>query len=126
MPRLLFVILAGCASVGIIACGVVCFMYIQSRRRNSRYYYSFSMLPQKGEQTKRLFEDEEEEDGETELFRAPTKSKLSHDFPNAIRITSHTLITELQPYYDDEQDPLTDTEDDSEEEVVMLNSSFRS
>lgn len=82
------------------------------------------MLPQKGEQTKRLFEDDEE-DGETELFRAPTKSKLSH-FPNAIQITPHTLITELQPYYDDERDPLTDTEDDSEEEVVMLNSSFRS
>lgn len=74
IPRLLFVILAGCASVAIIACGVMCFMYIQSRRRNSRYYYSFSMLPQKGEQTKRLFDDDE--DGETELFRAPTKSKF--------------------------------------------------
>ncbi|KXJ79140.1 hypothetical protein RP20_CCG002230 [Aedes albopictus] len=104
IPRLLFVILAGCASVAIIACGVMVFMYIQSRRRNSRYYYNFSMLPQKGgEQTKRLFDDDE--DGETELFRAPTKK--------------------LQPYYDDERDPITDTEDDSEEEIVMLNSSFR-
>ncbi|XP_053693015.1 carboxypeptidase D [Sabethes cyaneus] len=103
IPRLLFVILAGCASVAIIACGVMCFTYIQNRRRNSRYYYNFSMLPQKGEQTKRLFDDDE--DGETELYRAPTKK--------------------LQPYYDDEREPLSDTEDDSEEEIVMLNSKFR-
>ncbi|XP_058454656.1 carboxypeptidase D [Malaya genurostris] len=103
IPRLLFVILAGCASVAIIACGVMCFQYIQARRRNSRYYYNFSMLPQKGEQTQRLFDDDEE--GETELYRAPTKK--------------------LQPYYDDDRDPISDTEDDSEEEIVMLHSSFR-
>ncbi|KAL9698071.1 hypothetical protein quinque_001512 [Culex quinquefasciatus] len=110
IPRLLFVILAGCASVAIIACGIMCFQYIQARRKNGRYYYNFSMLPQKGdgvgeggEQTKRLFDDDD--DGETELFRAPIKK--------------------LQPYYDDERDSsLGDTEDDSE--VVMLNSSFRS
>ncbi|XP_055606268.1 carboxypeptidase D-like [Uranotaenia lowii] len=105
IPRLLFVILAGCASVAIIACGIMCFMFIQKRRHNSRYYYSFSMLPQKGEeQTKRLFDDDD--DGETELFRAPVKK--------------------LQPYYDDDRDPVTDSDDDSEEEIVMLNSSFRS
>ncbi|XP_052867429.1 carboxypeptidase D [Anopheles cruzii] len=102
MPRLLFVILAGCAAVGIIVCGVLCFTYIQARRRNSRYYYNFSLLPQKGDVNRKLFDDDEE----TELFRASTKK--------------------LQPYFDDERDPLTDTEDDSEEEIVMLNPSFRS
>ncbi|XP_058117990.1 carboxypeptidase D isoform X2 [Anopheles coustani] len=102
LPRLLFVILAGCGSVGIIACGILCFTYIQARRRDSRYYYNFSLLPQKGELNRKLFDDDEE----TELFRAST--------------------TKLQPYFDDERDPLTDTEDDSEEEIVMLNPSFRS
>lgn len=102
LPRLLFVILAGCGSVGIIACGILCFTYIQARRRDSRYYYNFSLLPQKGDLNRKLFDDDEE----TELFRAST--------------------TKLQPYFDDERDPLTDTEDDSEEEIVMLNPSFRS
>uniref|UniRef100_A0A182J566 Peptidase M14 domain-containing protein n=1 Tax=Anopheles atroparvus TaxID=41427 RepID=A0A182J566_ANOAO len=102
LPRLVFVILAGCGSVGIIACGILCFTYIQARRRDSRYYYNFSLLPQKGEPNRKLFDDDEE----TELFRAST--------------------TKLQPYFDDERDPITDTEDDSEEEIVMLNPSFRS
>ncbi|XP_040152516.1 carboxypeptidase D [Anopheles arabiensis] len=101
LPRLVFVILAGCVSVGIIVAGIMCFMYIQARRRDSRYYYNFSLLPQKGEPNRKLFDDDEE----TELFRASTKK--------------------LQPYYDDEQDPITDTDDDSEEEIVMLNPSFR-
>ncbi|XP_035900560.1 carboxypeptidase D isoform X2 [Anopheles stephensi] len=101
LPRLVFVILAGCVSVGIIVAGIMCFMYIQARRRDSRYYYNFSLLPQKGEPNRKLFDDDEE----TELFRASTKK--------------------LQPYYDDEREPITDTDDDSEEEIVMLNPSFR-
>ncbi|XP_053669829.1 carboxypeptidase D isoform X3 [Anopheles nili] len=101
LPRLVFVILAGCVCVGIIVGGIMCFMYVQARRRDSRYYYNFSLLPQKGELNRKLFDDDEE----TELFRASTKK--------------------LQPYYDDERDPITDTDDDSEEEIVMLNPSFR-
>uniref|UniRef100_A0A182KDH9 Peptidase M14 domain-containing protein n=1 Tax=Anopheles christyi TaxID=43041 RepID=A0A182KDH9_9DIPT len=101
LPRLVFVLLAGCISVGIIVGGIMCFMYIQARRRDARYYYNFSLLPQKGEPNRKLFDDDEE----TELFRAST--------------------TKLQPYYDDERDPITDTDDDSEEEIVMLNPSFR-
>uniref|UniRef100_A0A2M4B9D9 Putative carboxypeptidase d n=1 Tax=Anopheles marajoara TaxID=58244 RepID=A0A2M4B9D9_9DIPT len=103
IPRLLFVILAGCAAVGVIAGGILCFTYIQSRRRNSRYYYNFSLLPQKGELNRKLFDD----DDETELFRASTKK--------------------LPAYFDDEREPISDTsEEDSEEEIVMLNPSFRS
>lgn len=73
LPRLVFVILAGCVSVGIIVAGIMCFMYIQARRRDSRYYYNFSLLPQKGELNRKLFDDDEE----TELFRASTKSKCT-------------------------------------------------
>uniref|UniRef100_W4VRN2 Putative carboxypeptidase d n=1 Tax=Corethrella appendiculata TaxID=1370023 RepID=W4VRN2_9DIPT len=100
MPRLVFVILAGCTCVGIIACATLIFSFIQSKRQKSRYY-SFSLLPQKGE--KRLFDDDDEGE-ETELFRAPIKK--------------------LQPYYDDLREPITDTDDDdnSEEDVIMLNS----
>ena len=73
MPRLLFVILAGCICVGIIACATMCLMYLQARRKrasNPRNYYNFSLLPQK--ERKGLVLDDDEE---TDLFSAPVKSK---------------------------------------------------
>lgn len=31
------------------------------------------------------------------------------------------LESNLQPYYDDDRDPISDTDDDSEDEIVMVN-----
>lgn len=73
MPRLLFVISAGCIGVILVTCvalGIMCFQ----QRKSDRSYYSFSMLPQKSD-TKQLFADEDECD-ETEIFRTPIKSKF--------------------------------------------------
>jgi hypothetical protein len=71
MPRLVFIMLAGCICVALIACATFTFAHIQARRKNNKYY-SFSLLPQKAD-GKRLFEDDEHD--ETELFRSPIKGK---------------------------------------------------
>lgn len=34
---------------------------------------------------------------------------------------SNVTESNLQPYYDDERDPISDTDEDSEEEIVMIN-----
>ncbi|XP_053952079.1 carboxypeptidase D isoform X2 [Anastrepha ludens] len=108
MPRWLFIMFA---SIVIIVAMILCFLCVQfllvRRHRVDKRYYSFSLLPQKG---KELFEDDGE-DGETELFRSPIKKGMS-----------------IQPYFDDEgveQDRSEDDDenefnDDSGEEIVML------
>ncbi|XP_004519199.1 carboxypeptidase D isoform X2 [Ceratitis capitata] len=113
MPRWLFIFFA---SITIIVGMIVCFLCVQfllaRRHRADKRYYSFSLLPQKG---KELFEDDGE-DGETELFRSPIKKSMS-----------------IKPYYDvegleiersdddDEDDDFrNEFNEDSGEEVVML------
>lgn len=97
MPRLVFIFLAGFTCVGLVALCAVVIVRCQERRKNSSYY-NFSMLPQK--ETKKLFEDDD--DDETVLFSSPVK-------------------TNVEPYYDDVLDPLSDDDSDSDE-VIMLNS----
>lgn len=72
MPRFVFIILASLAIItGVVMC-ILCAQFIMARRhRTDKPYYNFSLLPQKG---KELFEDDGD-DGETELFRSPIKSK---------------------------------------------------
>nr|XP_036215281.1 carboxypeptidase D isoform X2 [Bactrocera oleae] len=113
MPRWLFILFA---SIIIIVAMILCFLCVQfllaRRHRADKRYYSFSLLPQKG---KELFEDDGD-DGETELFRSPIKKSMS-----------------IKPYYDveglemvhsddedDDDDFRNDFNEDSGEEVVML------
>lgn len=98
-----------------------CVQLVQARSlRGDKPYYNFSMLPQQG----KLFADEDELD-EDELFRAPVKSKFGSRCTD-FKITKHYFPIffaegiKNQPYYDDEREPIVDTEDDSEDEIVML------
>ena len=73
MPRMLFIVSAGCLGVLLVVCcalGINCY---QSRQLD-RNYYSFSMLSQRNTDDKKLFDDDDEGD-ETEIFRTPIKSK---------------------------------------------------
>ena len=72
MPRFVFIILSSLVIItGVVMC-ILCAQFIMARRhRADKPYYNFSLLPQKG---KELFEDDGD-DGETELFRSPIKSK---------------------------------------------------
>lgn len=72
MPRMLFIVSAGCLGVAFVACCAMSITCYQSRRIN-RNYYNFSILPQKGDE-KKLFEYDDDAD-ETEIFRTPIKSK---------------------------------------------------
>lgn len=90
--------ISGFISVLLIAGVVFCIVCLQTRNAEKKQFYRFSLLPQKDGKN-RLFPDD---DDETTLFKTPLK---------------------LQPYYDDEHDPITDTDDESEDEIVMLNSS---
>lgn len=73
LPRMAFVLIFGC--IGVLAVGCIALLITCcSQRRNSKKYYSFSLLSQKPEQRK-LFEDDDDVD-ETELFRTPIKGKL--------------------------------------------------
>lgn len=99
-----------------------CVQLVQARSlRGDKPYYNFSMLPQQG----KLFADEDELD-EDELFRAPVKSKFGSrctDFKLTTAFHFPIFLAEgikNQPYYDDEREPIVDTEDDSEDEIVML------
>lgn len=120
VPRLLFVLVFGC----LIVMGIACIVFVIScyqHRRKGRNYYSFSLLPQKPERRK-LFEDEDEVD-ETELFRTPIKSKhfLFYFQILTVLIVFFIKIAKLQPYYDDDRDPIIDTDEmDSEEEIIMV------
>lgn len=73
MPRFVFIVLASLVIIiGVIMC-ILCAQFLMGRRhRTDKPYYNFSLLPQKG---KELFEDDGD-DGETELFRSPIKSKF--------------------------------------------------
>lgn len=121
IPRLLFVLVFGT----LIVMGLACFVFavsVYQHRRKGRNYYSFSLLPQKPERRK-LFEDEDEVD-ETELFRTPVKSKFCYlfsSFSTSTDVNVSSLTAKLQPYYDDDRDPVIDTDDmDSEEEIIMV------
>lgn len=74
-PRLLFVIITGILCVMLLGCIVVGITIYQARRKNSKNYYSFSLLPQKSND-KTLFEDDEDDNDEMELFRSPIKSEI--------------------------------------------------
>ncbi|GAB0099272.1 Carboxypeptidase D [Sergentomyia squamirostris] len=103
MPRMVFILLAGFLCVAAIASGALLITAWQNRK-NTFQNYSFSLL-RTNNTTKQLFEDDEDDNDETELFRSPIKKGVK-----------------MQPYYDDERDPITDTDDEgSEDEIVMLN-----
>uniref|UniRef100_A0A7G3A8P8 Putative carboxypeptidase d n=1 Tax=Lutzomyia longipalpis TaxID=7200 RepID=A0A7G3A8P8_LUTLO len=101
MPRMIFILFTGFLCVAAIACGAFCITAWQNRKNNYQNY-SFSLL--RTNNTKKLFEDDDDDNDETELFRSPIKKGVK-----------------MQPYYDDERDPITDTDDGSEDEIVMLN-----
>lgn len=72
MPRLLFIVTVGCIGVLLVACcafTITCYQKRKTRFNN----YTFSLIPQKGD-NKKLFDDDE--DDETELFRSPIKSRI--------------------------------------------------
>ncbi|XP_055374958.1 carboxypeptidase D isoform X3 [Condylostylus longicornis] len=109
LPRLLFIVSTGCILVLLIVCCAMCVQFVGAKTNKitgtARPHYNFSILSQKGN-PKRLFDDDEDDLDETELFRSPIK--------RGIKAT---------PYYDDDRDPIIDTdeEDESEEDIVMLN-----
>lgn len=72
MPRFVFIVLASLIIIIVVILCIICAQFLLGRRhRTDKPYYNFSLLPQKG---KELFEDDGD-DGETELFRSPIKSK---------------------------------------------------
>lgn len=74
LPRLTFVLIFGClGGLGVAGCALL--ITYCSNRRKDKQYYSFSLLSQKPEQRK-LFEDDDDDVDETELFRTPIKSKF--------------------------------------------------
>lgn len=72
MPRLLFILVMGCMLVAMVGCVMFCIMTYQNKRKEFKNY-SFSLLSQGKDRP--LFEDEEEEE-ETDVYRAPIKSEL--------------------------------------------------
>lgn len=73
LPRMMFVLIFGC--IGVLAvgfCTLLLTYYSQRKQRNSSY--NFSLLPQRSEQRK-LFEDDDDDVEETELFRSPIRGK---------------------------------------------------
>lgn len=76
MPRMLFVLAAGCLGVGLVACCAFSISCWQSRKKQDRNYYNFSMLSQQEEssKSKKLFEDDDDDDDE--VFRTPIKSEI--------------------------------------------------
>lgn len=121
LPRMAFILIFGCIgvlAVGCIALLITCF----SQRRKDKKYYSFSLLSQKPEQRK-LFEDDDDVD-ETELFRTPIKSMLIFSLFFDMKIITFFIlknIDKIQPYYDDDREPIMDTDEmDSEEDIIMV------
>lgn len=128
LPRMAFVLIFGCMGVLFVAC---CALLITccSNRRTGKKYYSFSLLPQKPEQRK-LFEDDDDVD-ETELFRTPIKGEsLQSEILNCGLFEAKLLINlfsfvfqgkKLQPYYDDDREPIIETDEmDSEEDIILV------
>lgn len=70
MPRLLFIIAMGCLLVGSIACVMFCVMSVQKKKKLD---YSFSLLEDNKDRP--LFEDDEDDEEDTEVYRAPIKSE---------------------------------------------------
>lgn len=125
LPRMAFVLIFGCIGVLFVAC-VSLLITCCSNRRKDKKYYSFSLLPQKPEQRK-LFEDDDDVD-ETELFSTPIKGNLN-EFVKPQLITLiliyfsllEQLAAKLQPYYDDDREPIIDTDEmDSEEDIILV------
>lgn len=71
VPRLLFVLVMGCLLVGSIACFAFCLTTYQGKKDFKNY--SFSLLPQNKD--KPLFEEEDDDEEDTDLYRAPIKSE---------------------------------------------------
>lgn len=119
LPRMLFVLTFGCI---LVLCVGFCAMFIAflQQRKKDKKYYSFSLLSQRPEGRK-LFEDDDDVD-ETELFRTPIKSKIFCSILINNFMILFFIFIEVQPYYDDERDPIVDTDElDSEEEIIMIN-----
>lgn len=99
MPRLLFVILAGCLGVAMVACAACCYSCC-FQKVNPRDKYSFKVLQPKD---RKLFDEEDGED--VKLFKDSNEDALS------------------KPYYDEEDIPMSDT--DSDDDVVLMNANNR-
>lgn len=88
MPRLLFILVMGCMLVALVGCVMFCITTYQSKRKEFKNY-SFSLLSQGKDRP--LFEDEDEEE-ETDVYRAPIKSELVSHF------TAYILINVIRSY----------------------------
>lgn len=78
LPRMAFVLLFGCIGLLTVGCGAL-LITCYSQRKADKKFYSFSLLSQKPEQRK-LFEDDDDDVDETELFRTPIKGKFCNFF----------------------------------------------
>ncbi|XP_055923216.1 carboxypeptidase D [Eupeodes corollae] len=99
MPRLIFVSIAGCILVFMVVTCAFFVQCVQARKHRVKKYYNFSLLPQKERQ---LFEEDEQ--GETEIFRSPIKRNMSS-----------------KPYYDEDLQVFnSEDEEDSDAEVMVM------
>ncbi|KAH8418923.1 hypothetical protein KR222_004849 [Zaprionus bogoriensis] len=119
LPRFVFIAVASLLIiVGVVICVLCAQFWFYRRHRGKMPYYNFSLLPQKGKEQFGLNDDDDGEDGESELFRSPIKRGMT-----------------IQPYFDEEQlehilhtdeedvidiSPELDVADDSSDEIVML------
>lgn len=76
LPRMAFILIFG--AIGALAVGCCAFLLsCCSQRRKKGMEYSFSLLPQKTEERK-LFEDDDDDIEETELFRSPIRCEHNY------------------------------------------------
>ncbi|XP_077299077.1 carboxypeptidase D svr [Arctopsyche grandis] len=94
MPRLLFVILAGCFGVMMVACAACCYSFCQ-RKGNPHEDYTFTKLRQN---ESKLFDDDDREDAK--LFKNIDEDSLG------------------RPYYDEDEIPPSET--DSDDDIVLM------
>lgn len=132
IPRLLFVVSAGCLGVVLVAFCAMSINYCQRRQQTRFNNYSFAALAQRSaERDKHMFEDDDEEEEETEVFRrTPIKSELMSQTLRRFRAL-HVIVRDtenaMQPYYDEEMDgppsaDEADAEHDDEDDIDVLNS----
>ncbi|KAJ4445265.1 hypothetical protein ANN_07066, partial [Periplaneta americana] len=95
LPRMVFIMLAGCVCMAIVVLGICCYTACQKRANRDRRDYYFSPIPQK-----LLFDDDKKD---VDLFRAP--------------LTGSSAVT--RPYYDEDEDS------GSEEDIVLIHPNHR-
>lgn len=128
MPRLLFVVSAGCLGVVLVALCALSVNFCQTRRQARFNNYSFAALAQRSaDQKRQMFEDDEEDgdddDDETEVFRRrPIKSEFGEEGEGEFGINGLAIVTEnaMQPYYDEEAGQLSADDDDDDGDIAEM------